>query len=87
MNKEPEGTLESYYRAEMQKLADRPRLISKSEVKEVFGLSPEVVEGWVMEGKLMPVLESQRIRYIESQVAELVQELIRHNSGKSKGEQ
>lgn len=82
MNKEPEDTLESYYRAEMQQLSKKSRLISKAEVKEIFGLSPEVIEGWVMEGKLMPVLESQRIRYIESQVAELVQELIRHNSGK-----
>ena len=82
MNKEPEDTLESYYRAEMQKLAERPRLISKSDIKEIFGIGSTVVERWVEEGRLMPVLESKSIRYIESQVGELVQKLIWNNSGK-----
>ena len=87
MNNAAEETLTRFYIEELMKLGVSTKLISKSEVKEIFGIGPTVVEQWVEEGKLMPVLESKSIRYLEWQVGKLAQELIRHNSGKSKGEQ
>jgi hypothetical protein len=87
MNNTVEETLTRFYIEELMKLGVSTKLISKSEVKEIFGIGPAVVERWVGEGKLMPVLESKSIKYLEWQVGKLAQELIRHNSGKSKGEQ
>ena len=81
--KNTEETLAKFAEAELQKLGrTKSRLISKADVKEIFGIGPTVIERWVAEGKLMPVLESQKIKYMESQVGELVQKLILRNAGK-----
>ena len=81
--KNTKDTLEKFAEAELQKLGrTKSRLISKADVKEIFGIGSTVVERWVAEGLLMPVLESQKIKYMESQVGELVQKLILRNAGK-----
>lgn len=83
--KNTKDTLAELARAELGRLSQpKSRLISKSDVKEIFGIGSTVVERWVSEGKLMPVLdiETSKLKYMESQVGELVQKLILHNAGK-----
>lgn len=83
--KKTKDTLEEFARAELSRLSQpKSRLISKADVKEIFGIGSTVVERWVAEGKLMPVLdiETSKLKYMESQVGELVQKLILHNAGK-----